>query len=345
MKDTQFKPVRKWGISISGNILVINAGKSDVNSDCRVNLSGRSGIGEFSETSRYRMRKYLRETETEFYSMLTLTYPPILGKSDAKACKDDLRVFIQRIRRDAESRNTDKQFSAFWFMEFQGSGSMHYHIFCTHGFKQEFIQHAWADCATKRMPENDKKDGMWNKIYQTGSRIERIRSGRHGVMSYASKYAAKFEQKHVPACFLESGAGRYWGVVRRGARLSAATDINADLEGISSVEYMREVIESRVMSHIARSEVENISHTMPEVPENVVILDVKDRETSRALQKYIQILEVIQVIVSGKDHARHMTDNAMWNAYQDIERRWPLMFRQLLKDKQAYAYRVHKQTE
>lgn len=42
-----------------------------------------------------------------------------------------------------------------------------------------------------------------------GTRIERLRGGREGAIGYATKYAAKLEQKEVPAGY--ESVGRFWG--------------------------------------------------------------------------------------------------------------------------------------
>lgn len=324
-----------WSISVSGNILVINTtGKRhDLGADSK--LGNRGIVGNFSDSSRRRMRKYLRETETDFYSMLTLTYPPEIGRYEARERKNDLRVFIQRIRRNAERRYAGgKQFSAFWFLEFQKNGSIHYHLFTTHGYRQCDIQRYWADAATRRVCA-DKKQKIWEQIYRTGSRIERVRSGRSGISRYAAKYAAKFDQKLVPECFKDNGAGRFWGVINRGERLSAATRCGIDVESFASVKAMRNAIDLNIKSMIAEGIVVNINDKL-ELPEGINVFDVRDRQKSRELQELIECLEIIIMIITGKTHARYMSDSRLERNYLNLSRKWPNLFKQVGIDKQEY---------
>ena len=155
----------------------------------------RSSIREFSHASAARMRRYLRKCVAEYTTLCTLTYPGIYP-TDGRVAKNHLRVFLQRWKRYCKSED----FSAFWFLEFQNRGAPHFHIFCTHQTDKNWIADAWFAA----VGSNDEKHRC------AGTRIEAIRSGRRGTCAYASKYAAKFEQKNVPDSYKD--CGRFWGI-------------------------------------------------------------------------------------------------------------------------------------
>lgn len=155
----------------------------------------RGAITEFSCSSAARMRRYLRKCRADYQVMCTLTYPSVYPKDGASA-KNHLRVFLQRWRR----RANDESYSAFWFIEFQARGAPHFHIFCTHQAPKEWIADAWYSIVKSNDPRHQV----------AGTRIEAIHSGRRGTISYASKYASKFDQKTVPKGY--SNCGRFWGI-------------------------------------------------------------------------------------------------------------------------------------
>jgi hypothetical protein len=148
--------------------------------------------------------------------MVTLTYPDGYGK-DGERAKRDLKVFMQRYEYMA---NSSLGFSAFWFMEFQKSGKIHFHIFGTHRIPIPDLSRWWYEVVGS---ENEYH-------FRAGTNIESLRSGREGMLSYARKYANKAEQKEVPSDL--SWVGRFWGVF--GVKDCLSADANfVPKEGIS----------------------------------------------------------------------------------------------------------------
>lgn len=155
----------------------------------------RGRIQGFSPEAAARMRRYLRKCTADYRYMVTLTYPGDYTH-DGRVVKDHLRVFMQRWKRYIG----DDKFSAFWFLEFQERGAPHFHIFCTHSTPKQWIADVWYEIV-------GSKD---ERHHRAGTRIEKIRCGRRGTCSYASKYAAKAAQKQVPEDY--KNCGRFWGI-------------------------------------------------------------------------------------------------------------------------------------
>lgn len=195
-------------VSASGHLLIIN---SRVNLPSAIKRSSidRSSIKSFSPSSAARMRRYLRTSMSEYNVLITLTYPVGLG-TDGERCKRDLKVFLQRLKRSAPSMGGNiHAFSAFWFLEFQRRGAIHYHIFTTHRFPKDWIKRSWYEI----VGSEDERH------LRAGTRIEAIRGGKRGISAYAAKYAAKHVQKEVPEDF--GWVGRFWGVTGRRDVMSA----------------------------------------------------------------------------------------------------------------------------
>jgi hypothetical protein len=173
--------------------------------------SGRSSINRFSADSARRMRRYLRECMSEYKEMVTLTYP-FSYPSDGATVKNHLRRFLQEVKREwTRTGNDTKEFSAFWFLEFQQRGAPHFHIFCTWAPGREWIARRWYEIVNSEDIRHLK----------AGTRVEYLKAGRAGTISYASKYAQKQEQKEVPEGY--ENVGRFWGIVGRRSVMSAAT--------------------------------------------------------------------------------------------------------------------------
>jgi len=192
----------------SGNLLIISARSKTIPagySGCRgsvVGFSGGSGI---------RMRRYLRECTSDYGYMVTLTYPGEYP-SDGITTKNHLRRFLQEIQREAlrQRKETTQPISAFWFLEFQGRGAPHYHIFTNHQINKAWASKRWYDIVGSEDIRH----------LHAGTRCEKLVRGRAGTISYASKYAAKMEQKLTPKGF--ENVGRFWGVY--GVRTTMAAD-------------------------------------------------------------------------------------------------------------------------
>lgn len=198
--------------------------------------SGNRGhVVGFSNGSAVRMRRYLRECRTEYGYMVTLTYP-YEYPCDGRETKEHLRRFLQELQREDKrtKQPSEPPHSAFWFLEFQARGAPHYHIFTNRP-----VNKAWC---SKRWYEIVNSEDL--RHLHAGTRCETLARGRAGTISYASKYAAKQEQKTVPVGF--ENVGRFWGVY--GCRITLAADTfvsnsdNAVTEVSRSVEKLQKMV-------------------------------------------------------------------------------------------------------
>lgn len=175
----------------------------------------RSYISGFTAGSSGRMRRYLRECLPDYKFMLTLTYPGFFP-SNGQTVKHHLKRFLQELKRYVARCGGDvERFSAFWFLEFQGRGAPHYHLFLTDQFPKDWVATTWYFIVGS--------DDVRHQ--QAGTRIESIRAGRAGIMAYAAKYAVKNEQKVVPTDY--ENVGRFWGVTGWRATKSATTFVES----------------------------------------------------------------------------------------------------------------------
>lgn len=189
-----------------------------VKSDRRSSLASRERISGFSNSSRKRLSKYLRNSLAEYYVFITLTYPPGYGH-DGYACKRDLRALGARYRRcvcasvcaldrvGAGAGNgcvgnaRSQSWSMAWWQEWQANGRLHFHILGTHYVHYLELARWWFDVVGSGSQDH----------LLAGTSIEKIRGGRTGVATYAAKYAAKSDQKDVPVGYVQPG--RFWGVM------------------------------------------------------------------------------------------------------------------------------------
>jgi hypothetical protein len=143
--------------------------------------------------------------------MVTLTYPGFYT-TNGKEVKEHLRRFLQELRREYIRRvDDDGLHSSFWFLEFQNRGAPHFHIFTTWAPNKEWVANTWY----RIVGSEDIRH------LHAGTRVEFLKQGRAGTISYASKYAAKAEQKEVPENYEK--VGRFWGIYGWRATLSAST--------------------------------------------------------------------------------------------------------------------------
>jgi hypothetical protein len=159
--------------------------------------------------------------------MVTLTYPNGWCLDGAEH-KNQLRRFLQEVQR-AYKRKFEKQVdleydeeteryikpntkhSAFWFLEFQKRGAPHFHIFLNWCPDMYWVSKKWFEIVGSDDPSHAL----------AGTRTETLKKGRAGTISYASKYAAKADQKVVPEQYLN--VGRFWGIYGDRLTMAAAT--------------------------------------------------------------------------------------------------------------------------
>lgn len=205
----------------SGNLLVISRRTKIV----PAGYAGTRGhIAGFSSGSGVRMRRYLRECQSDYSYMVTLTYP-YEYPCDGITTKNHLRRFLQELQRDyrRQRKETSPPHSAFWFLEFQQRGAPHYHI-----FTNAPVDKNWA---SKRWYEIVGSEDI--RHLHAGTRCEKLHRGRAGTISYASKYAAKCEQKLTPKGF--ENVGRFWGVYGWRITMAADTFVSKTDYGFSNV--------------------------------------------------------------------------------------------------------------
>lgn len=161
-------------------------------------LSGgeRGDVKFWSEKSRRRLAFYAANTDAQFVSMITLTYPAEFP-ANGETCKRHLNTFLSWLRR----RNQGLDY--LWFFEFQKRGAPHFHILTTipSGGLSAVVSARWYAIV----------DSGDEKHLLAGTRCERLRTA-DGGKRYALKYAAKMGQKSVPEGFWR--VGRFWGASR-----------------------------------------------------------------------------------------------------------------------------------
>lgn len=235
---------------MQGNLLVITP--VTVVPGTKTGLGSRGSVKEFSVSSGARMRRYLRTCVAEYSHMVTLTYPCGYTRDGAQS-KEHLRRFIQEINRLAQksfdrTTATKNKWSCFWFMEFQERGAIHYHLFTTCGYPKDIISRLWYGIVGSEDIRH---------LY-AGTRIEHLRSGRRGTCSYASKYAAKSEQKTVPDDILN--CGRFWGVSGYRIAMSADATIDPEARKCAAVQRAQKRVKTAVNDAIAAGECRKMTY-------------------------------------------------------------------------------------
>lgn len=161
-------------------------------------------IMELSDKSLSRLAFVISNTDVEFLSMMTLTYPSVYP-SDGKNVKRQLNKFLTYAKRKFG------EFSYLWFLEFQRRNAPHIHILTTLDeptFKQRAIySNMWAKVVTEDGQERNKV----RRVHRHHTAWELIRS-EYGAKGYVLKYALKPWQKAVPPQY--KNVGRFWGTSR-----------------------------------------------------------------------------------------------------------------------------------
>lgn len=253
----------------SGNLFIANT-------LCKTVPSGycgtRGDVVRFSPSSGIRMRRYLRECRSEYGYMVTLTYPGEYPSTGIET-KEHLRRFLQELQREDARRVTrepsDQPHSAFWFLEFQGRGAPHYHIFTNRPVNKTWCSRRWYEIVNSEDIRH----------LHAGTRCEQLARGRAGTISYASKYAAKAEQKDVPAGF--ENVGRFWGVYGCRVTLSADTFVSVSDTEDSEVQTALQRIKNKLESFVLQGKAEVFKRE--EGVLIMVILNPVDQMTMRRL--------------------------------------------------------------
>ncbi len=193
---------------IPGIVVGVNVYRTDIEvvrqgRPLAVDPPPRGKVTQFSWASRRRLAFVASNTEVEFKTMITLTYP-LHFPSDGRKVKRDLNAFLVWLKRDRG------RLSYLWFLEFQTRGAPHVHILSSS---------RWPGGARNARALRFRVSGAWYRIVGSGdpkhlgagTRTERIWH-RDGARRYAVKYAQKMRQKLVPPAY--QNVGRFWGASR-----------------------------------------------------------------------------------------------------------------------------------
>jgi hypothetical protein len=148
----------------------------------------RNPVSKFTPSSKRRLL-FTARNFPGLEIMLTLTYPadfPMNGRT----VKNHWRRFRQWMIRNGAT-------TGLWVLEFQRRGAPHFHIFIREALDRLAVSRAWY----RIVGSNDPKH------LAAGTRIEEFRKPA-AIGSYVMKYAAKMEQKEVPAGY--ASVGRFW---------------------------------------------------------------------------------------------------------------------------------------
>jgi len=273
---TQEQIKNKTGVMYraSGNLFI---GKK-VSKTVPTGYSGvRGDVVRFSSGSGCRMRRYLRECTTEYRYMVTLTYP-YEYPSTGRETKEHLRRFLQELQREdkrrIDAKPSDPLHSAFWFLEFQGRGAPHYHIFTNRPVHKTWCSKRWYEIVNS---EDERH-------LRAGTRCEALRRGRAGTISYASKYAAKQEQKEVPAGF--ENVGRFWGVYGYRVTMSADTFVSRSDMECSRVRHTIQSMMSAIKLAIIQGKAEEIKRE-----NGVLIVVMHDKRVMQDIRRKVSLIE------------------------------------------------------
>ena len=243
----------------------------------RGTLGGRGEITGFSADSARRMRRYLRNSVADYKGFVTLTYPHAYTSNGVEV-KEHLRRFGQEVLRKWKRENgEDRRRGLFWFLEFQARGAPHFHVFVTDWLSKDWVSETWYRIVGS--------DDVRHLHY--GTNIQTIRSGRSGTIAYASKYAAKAEQKQVPAGYEK--VGRWWGIMGCRAVVVAATRICGEHMQSERVRARVRVIEDVFYGAVDDGDAEVIRSN-----EKVLVIRFSDDAIRRRLTQKLWVLKSVE---------------------------------------------------
>lgn len=261
----------------------------------------RGCIKSLSQSSSARMGRYLRECISEYKVMVTLTYPSGFGL-DGKRAKRDLHVFFKRASRQVSIRKD--LFSMFWFMEFQKTGRIHFHILSTHRIDIKWLSQAWYEIVGSDDPLHLK----------AGTNIEKLKLGRAGAASYARKYARKNIQKIVPENL--KWVGRFWGVYGVKTQRSAGIVLTANsLKNdtiLKKITLLSDTIEKMISEKRARL---IDSANIP-----VMLIAIKDKNAILEIESLINRIDLLNFAYAGIGSWEGNLD--LEDDLPDLERTW-----------------------
>jgi hypothetical protein len=183
----------------------------------------RGKIMAFSKRSLANLIFTINATDTEFHSMITLTYPMDFPANGATV-KEDLRIYLQWLKRRFDTKTL-------WFLEFQTRGAPHFHILLETReiapkmridagmqWVSRIIEANWftacfrnyeAGCEVEFDYQGYKTEVIKIAKVQLHEKFWELEKKQNGMRNYASKYASKMYQKKVPELYTE--VGKFWG--------------------------------------------------------------------------------------------------------------------------------------
>lgn len=184
------------GVTLYQNDVVVRRAGGHRNSE----PPPRGTVVEFSYKSRQRLAFIAANTDVQFRTMVTLTYPAAFAQ-DGEVVKKHFQAFLAFCRRDFGKPNY------LWFLEFQRRGAPHFHLLhdCPLPRTRVLVSAVRFRVAATWYRIVGSKD---EKHLAAGTRVETLRTSRGGAR-YAVKYAFKMRQKVVPKPY--QNVGRFWG--------------------------------------------------------------------------------------------------------------------------------------
>lgn len=182
----------------------------------------KKNITRLTRRSIQRLKHKIRNSNHEFKSFVTLTYPALFP-TDGGVTKRHLNNFLTQMRK----KYPGIQYA--WVLEFQKRGSPHYHCLLSQeipseDLKSKYWQRAWTKivCDDEPHPDSSFMDVyQWyqfqkpcnknrEKHLKYGCRIDPVSNNNPAQMAnYFSKYLSKCSQKIAPSNF--KNIGRWWG--------------------------------------------------------------------------------------------------------------------------------------
>jgi hypothetical protein len=213
-------------IALECGRVVISRG---ISSETVSNLKNRKEIAKFTKSSRNRLAKYARCSNSNYRALATLTYPSgfTVSGRDAQAHLKALWKRYNRLKVRSGGVHGERA-SWLWFREFQVNGQLHFHFFTNFFIPKAWLSKAWYDIVNSGNPDHLK----------SGTNIKRVNHGKAGIASYCLKYAKKEEQKTPPKGFKD--LGRFWGVF--GERSMSAATVSYTLDDCGYKDYVKGVI-------------------------------------------------------------------------------------------------------
>jgi len=159
----------------------------------------REQVKELSKASLKRLAFVASNTQVEFRTMLTLTYPSIFPGS-GKEVKAHLGKLLHCLAVEWGD------FEYLWFLEFQARGAPHIHLLTNvmPWSREQFNrERAWLSSVWYAIVDSGDL-----KHWYAGTRFEWLRS-QEGGKRYIISYVHKPRQKVVPRGFWD--VGRFWG--------------------------------------------------------------------------------------------------------------------------------------